>query len=906
MKKIIIALVILFAIVSLVVFYTSIQKTEVATAACGGTETDTYVDYDCERNVGPQGNYYSCEEGTGSFTGSCSLQSPPGGPGEACGFFGYGDETCTPTSTGCIFGGLIANFHFCSTDGDDGGGGDGDGSGTCASYPGGIGQACNPNIGCYCKGTDDTTCTNLSGPGTCQYNVTVDVTGPSSSPACKDFTISWASTHADTCKAVYGTLSDFWPSGETLVLKNWHRTGQEDNVPNPPPFTRTYGVQCSNEVSTKTDSQAVNILALGLCNPPTCSPPSTTAETGQNVTFTGSSGGGGPYDWSGGGAPASAQNTSSFTTKWLVPGTYTVTVTSDANNKSNTCTATVTGPQNVTVDLDANGSDGPITINYNTGATLGWTTTGNPATCTASGGWSGSKSTSGGSEGTGNLTLSKSYTLSCSNATSSDSDSVTVNVTPQNSCTVDLTVSPTTVSSGGSATLSWNTTNAASCTASGSWSGSKSVPAGSQSTGPLTTSQGYALNCASAAGNPCSDTANVTVSGLLTPNADIAANPTTIPYNTASMISWTSSNVDSCTVSPTGWTGTSGNYSSGNLTSSQTYTLNCTGPSGAASDAVTVNVQEMPQNLTASLNANPPSGEAPLDTTLIATAGGTATGSINYTFWKDCNNGIKDVAQATQVCGNPDAKYDGTNANPQSDPADYPDVGSYVAKVIIERGSFSAEARTSVNVTSAPEEMLTASLEANPPSGAAPLNTTLIATAGGTTTGSINYTFWKNCNNPTVSVTGATQVCGSWDAKFDGVNSNSQSAGVTYSSQGDYTAKVIIERGSLAEEARRGITVSVGDDGLSPPTVDIDAYPTVIYQGGLSTLTWSAAGAETCSASANPGSPEWSGSKPTSGQQIVTPPGTTTYTLTCQNETGPASDSVTVIAPSIREILPTP
>ncbi|OGY26042.1 MAG: hypothetical protein A2Z11_04065 [Candidatus Woykebacteria bacterium RBG_16_43_9] len=89
------------------------------------------------------------------------------------------------------------------------------------------------------------------------------------------------------------------------------------------------------------------------------------------------------------------------------------------------------------------------------------------------------------------------------------------------------------------------------------------------------------------------------------PTADIKANgsngPITIAYNTAATISWTSTNASSCTVSPAGWTGTSGSASTGNLTSSKTYTLSCTGAGGSASDSVVVNVSSPP----------PPPGSTP-------------------------------------------------------------------------------------------------------------------------------------------------------------------------------------------------------------------------------------------------------------------------------------------------------
>ena len=79
-----------------------------------------------------------------------------------------------------------------------------------------------------------------------------------------------------------------------------------------------------------------------------------------------------------------------------------------------------------TVDIKANKSDGPISLAYNTAATLSWTSA-NAASCTASNAWSGAKAISG-SQSTGLLTASKTYTLTCSNKSGSVSDSVTVNV----------------------------------------------------------------------------------------------------------------------------------------------------------------------------------------------------------------------------------------------------------------------------------------------------------------------------------------------------------------------------------------------------------------------------------------------------------------------------------------------
>ncbi|OGY25374.1 MAG: hypothetical protein A2Z11_00775 [Candidatus Woykebacteria bacterium RBG_16_43_9] len=102
-----------------------------------------------------------------------------------------------------------------------------------------------------------------------------------------------------------------------------------------------------------------------------------------------------------------------------------------ANNIGTSETVSVTvnnggGPSPPTANIKANGSNGPITIAYNTVATLTWTST-NATACSASGGWSGSKTTSG-SASTGSLTSNKTYTLTCTGAGGSATDRVTVNI----------------------------------------------------------------------------------------------------------------------------------------------------------------------------------------------------------------------------------------------------------------------------------------------------------------------------------------------------------------------------------------------------------------------------------------------------------------------------------------------
>jgi len=80
--------------------------------------------------------------------------------------------------------------------------------------------------------------------------------------------------------------------------------------------------------------------------------------------------------------------------------------------------------------------------------------------------------------------------------------------------TVSLTASPTAITASGSSTLTWSSTDATSCSASGGWTGSKAT-SGSASTGALNTSTTYTLTCTGSGGsNTASATVNVATGGV--------------------------------------------------------------------------------------------------------------------------------------------------------------------------------------------------------------------------------------------------------------------------------------------------------------------------------------------------------------------------------------------------------
>ena len=133
----------------------------------------------------------------------------------------------------------------------------------------------------------------------------------------------------------------------------------------------------------------------------------------------------------------------------------------------------------------------------------------NATACEASGGWSGAKAASG-SQIISSVAANATYSMVCTGpGGSSEATSVTVDVVPAVVLpTVVLTTNSTVVPTGGSAVLSWSSSNATTCTASGGWSGTQST-SGSLSTGALSASTTYSLICSGAGGN--SNTASVTI-----------------------------------------------------------------------------------------------------------------------------------------------------------------------------------------------------------------------------------------------------------------------------------------------------------------------------------------------------------------------------------------------------------
>jgi len=392
-------------------------------------------------------------------------------------------------------------------------------------------------------------------------------------------TLTWTAKHADEC-----TASGGW-HGALATSGTWS-TGDLSN-------TTEYELTCKGPGGLATQSATVTVSARTPTVTIEASPSSlssggssTLTWSSENTTSCAASGA-----WSGAKAVSGKQSTGPVTANSV----YTLTCSGSGHSASQSATVSVMSAA-PTVSLSAS----PSTIASGGSSTLTWSAK-NATACTASNGWSGSKATSG-SQSTGALTKGTTYALSCTGPGGTASQSTTVSVKSALP-TVSLSVGPSAISSGGSATLTWASTNATACTASGAWSGTKAL-SGTQSTGALTASATYTLSCTGTGGS-AAQSATVSVKAPA-PTVSLRVSPSSITRGNTASVVWSSTNATSCSASGA-WSGSkavSGSQSTGALTANATYSLSCTGAGGSAVQSATVTVASTP-TAGVSLSASP-------------------------------------------------------------------------------------------------------------------------------------------------------------------------------------------------------------------------------------------------------------------------------------------------------------
>ncbi|HEY4514764.1 MAG TPA: hypothetical protein VJJ22_01235 [Candidatus Paceibacterota bacterium] len=688
--------------------------------------------------------------------------------------------------------------------------------------------------------------------------------GPITVANGSEVVLSWVSANAISCSA----------SG------SWNGVKSLNNSETSSPLTSTsvFGITCINSNGQSVfDSVTVNVSqnnSIGvtiIANPTTVNQggSSTLTWTTTNAVSCFADGG----NWSG---SKSANGSSEVQNNLQATQVYGITCVNSLGNSAH-ASATVNVIQNVpdpTVDIKANSSNGPITIPYNTQATLSWVSQ-NATECHANGGpWTGPKPLNNNTTATNNLTSSVTFTITCTNAIgASDSDSVTINVGNQQvPPTVDIKANssngPITIAYGTSATLSWVSTDADYCTASGAWSGNQDTNS-SKSTGTLFSSKTYTITCYNTTGSD-SDSVTVNVSGTQEedPTVDLVANPTTVTSGNRATLSWTSSNADYCYASGGAWSGsnkpTNSSEQTNILTQTSTFTITCVNSSSgkSASDTATVAVNQ--QNVTPTV-------------TLYASPSTIPYGTQSTLYWSSNN------ATSCNTSGGP---WTGPKALNSNESTNVLYVNTTYSITCTSSSGASATANTTVFVnnqggggsTQAP----TLNLYANPsqvPSGS-------------------NSTLYWNTTNADYCVASGDSSTGLGTGWYGNRSTNGSEVVYNITTNKNYILTCYGPGGSVV----RNTTVSpIGQVyGVAAPTLTIYALPTPVNYGNASTVYWNATNVDTCYASGN-----WYGTKTITGQYATGPLfADADYTINCYGLGGSITRTATV--PVIRPVVVTP
>ncbi|CAN5418038.1 hypothetical protein BH10PAT3_BH10PAT3_6620 [soil metagenome] len=520
----------------------------------------------------------------------------------------------------------------------------------------------------------------------------------------------------------------------------------------------------------------------------------------------------------------------------------------------------------------------PSTIETGNTVTLKWSVTKNPKSCEASDDWGGPKASSG-SEVLAPLTKVQVYlfTITCKTATGTGYSTVSVAVTAPIAASVPVAVGapevtiaavPTSIYQNDYSTINWSVkNNPSSCTASGDWSGAKSV-SGSQSTGNLVAAKTYnfTLTCTNSSGKSVPRTAQVLVREP-PPNVPIvtlASNPIgPITPGSAVTLSWSATNSPTSCVASGDWSGAkaaSGTQSSGALNSIKTYsfTIDCSNAAGGTND--TAAIQVLPNAPAVSLTVSPAS----------ITVGNSAT-----ITWSSTNSPTSCTASGD---------WSGARAASGSQSTGVLNT----AKTYLYSLSCSNAGGTGFTNNVA----LTVTI---PPAPVVSLSASPISITSG---GSSNLT-WSSTNSPT-----SCTASGDWSGSRNA--GGTQSTG-TLSTVKTYTYSLGCSNAGGSGNATTTVGVSSGSSGVVVPAVVISLNPTSIGTGSSSTITWSATNNPTSCTSSN----AWSGSRSASGSAstgVKSTAGTFTYTLSCTNSagTGTASANLTVIAIPVITITVSP
>ncbi|MBS0379718.1 MAG: hypothetical protein JSS29_14655 [Proteobacteria bacterium] len=533
----------------------------------------------------------------------------------------------------------------------------------------------------------------------------------------------------------------------------------------------------------------------------------------------------------------------------------------------------------------------PTSIQPGATAVLTWTTT-NAASCAGVGGstgdgWSGAQplnNTKGLQLGPFSANGSYTYTLNCTGAggTGSSARILTVSAgAPPAPPTVSFSATPTSLTLGQSTQLTWTTSNASACSASGgtsNWSGPQPLNGSNVAVGPFSTAASYSLvlTCTGAGGSTAGTADIVVGSGAPPPGAavTVSVDPTTVTAGVAAGLTWTSANVSACTASGS-WNGsqplTGTDVSTGILSvpGNYAFTLTCNGALGSVTDTASLTVDAPPATIL-SFSAAQTSLLAGQGTTLSWTAlnaaSCTASGGLGTDGWL----GALAASGSSKSIG------------------PFPAVGTFVYTLACSGpGGSSGPQSVTIGVAAPTPPASVVALAAVP--------STIVA--GGST-----LLTWTSAN-----ATGCAASGGAGHDNWGGAVATS-SAGTTVGPitvAGDYTY-ILQCSGPGGTGSAASVTVAVGAAPAPASITTFAAIPVSLSTGQSLALSWATSNAVSCTASGGTGSDGWSGAQLSASAGTSVGPlnvaGTFVYGLQCTGPGGTSAVSsvtVTVTAPPL-------
>lgn len=506
---------------------------------------------------------------------------------------------------------------------------------------------------------------------------------------------------------------------------------------------------------------------------------------------------------------------------------------------------------------------------------------------------------------------------------------------------VNLSVNPSTINAGQSATLTWTANNASSVTINPDL-GSMALN-GSTVVSPSTTTT-YVLIASNTGGsatatviltvNP-SATVNPTVTANAAPPApvvtDFSVTPLSINSGGSATLKWDTTGATSVFIEPgIGYVSTSGSQVV-SPTSSTSYVLTASNTASTVTSSATLNINPYPPYGSSYPQQHPSSspGSAPqvnffdinppiIDHGSSTTMGWDVSGAYNIFI----DQGIGDVPPSGTMTISPPATTSYTltatnlygsvtslataivnpvvgapvilsfTATPDSITAGFPSTLQWnvtgATSVHINQGIGAVPSSGTQSVSPTATTMYT--LTATNSSGSSVASTTVMVLVSTTPDLPIITSF---ISNPTSITTGHSSilqwnVTGATSASIDqnlGYIASSGTRLVSPTATTTYTLTATNSSGSVKSLT----TVTVTQPGAMPMILRFSVYPTSIIPGDSTTLQWQVGGATT-SVSIDQGI----GAVPPSGTQWISPAATRTYTLTATNIAGSVTSSVTV------------